>query len=334
MLSFQSSKIKHLPEMEKLFKAALMKTDMSFDYPDPSGNKILREQIKTLHPHWEGEVLITNSATEATYLALSQFSGKTLALNVPSYFGVIRQAKELGIKVKEWKTVEELENLSSVDVILLTSNFTPPTGKSFSDHDKLKIAEYANAKDVTVIEDNAYELLSYSEGELTSINSNKVIRINSFSKILTPSLRMGFVIASDDFFSKMRSNKITINLSSSSISQSIISEILKDQMIVGKWQKELMHRAKVAQAAIEEYFHQKVKVSDGGAFLKLDLDESIDVSNFIKFAKENGVLIDDNKNQYMDGITQSYVRLHLGSINKEDINKAIETISKYNKKST
>lgn len=328
MLSFQSSKITPLLESENILSEALNNVKLSFDYPNPSGDEELRKKIKVLHPHWDGEVLITNSATEATYLALSPFKGKRLALNVPSYFGVIRQAKELNITVCEWETVKDLEKLKDIDVILLTSNFTPPTGQSFSEEDKNKIANYANKMDSTVIEDNAYEFLSYNKNMLTSIKAKKAIRINSFSKILTPSLRMGFIITEKEIFAKLRSHKITMNLSSSGLSQSIISNVLSHEDFIYKWQNELHERALIAKKAIKKHLDQEVHIHDGGAFLKLDLPEKFDVNEFILKAKSNSVLIDDNRNQYINGLTQNYIRLHLGAIKKEDINKAIKTLKK------
>ncbi len=326
MYSFQSSKIEPLESMEKAFKKSLNNVTSSFEYPNPSGDSNLRKQVKQLHPHWTGDVLITNSATEATYLALSQVSG-VIALNVPSYFGVIRQAKELGLTVVEWETVEELKKIKEFDAVLLTSNFTPPTGVSFSDKDKQVIGSIANDKDAIVIEDNAYEFLSYSEKPLTAIQANKVIRINSFSKLLTPSLRMGFLMAENDLFSAMRSKKITMNLSSSGLSQSVISGILEDQTLISEWQKELFSRYNSAKKAIKKYFNSDVEASEGGPFVKLSFDKHYNISALIGRAKNDGILLDNNENQYMNKETKPYIRLHLGSIKRTDIDEAIEKLS-------
>lgn len=326
MLSFQSSTINPLPRMEEAFNNAIKNVDASFEYPNPSGNEKLIEQVKNLHTHWDGEVLITNSATEATYLALSQISGGKLALNVPSYFGIIRQAKELNITVVEWETIEELSNIKDVDAILLTSNFTPPTGKSFSNEDKNNISEIADKQDALVIEDNAYEFLSYGNKTLTSIPANKVIRINSFSKLLSPSLRMGFIMAKGELFSKIRSQKITMNLSSSGLSQSIISNILDNEELINSWQKELEERASIAKKEIKEKLNQRINIYDGGSFIQLSLSGNRDLKSVISLAKEKGLLIDDNKNQYMNNQSKSYLRLHLGAISKADIPKAIHIL--------
>lgn len=326
MLSFQSSKIEPIFEIEKELKNAISKLDCSFNYPNPSGNQKLIKQISELHPHWEGDVLVTNSATEATYLALSLFKGKTVALNVPSYFGVIRQLKELSINIVEWNNVEDLLSIPEFDAILLTSNFTPPIGKSFSEHDKYLIAKYSKEQNAVVIEDNAYEFLSYDKNNLTSIPTDNAIRINSFSKLLTPSLRMGFSISSSEHYKKMRSKKITMNLSSSDISQSIISSVLDNTSVINLWQSELKERAIICKNAIGKYLNIDVSVFDGGAFIKLPLNEEIILENMIDICKKNGLLIDNNKNQYLDNLSKNYIRLHLGAIKKENIEKGIEVI--------
>lgn len=326
MLSFQSSKIEPISSIEKALKKAILNVDCSFGYPNPSGNELLIKEINKLHPHWEGKTLITNSATEATYLALSLFEGKTIALNVPSYFGVIRQIKEFGLNVIEWENTEDLLNIPKCDVILLTSNFTPPTGKSFSLKEKEIIAKYAKENDAVIIEDNAYEFLSYGKEKITSIPSEKFIRINSFSKLLSPSLRMGFSISSEDLYLKMRSKKITMNLSSSEMSQSIIYSVIKDHSIISEWQDELKERAYICKDMIDKYFNIDVSVYDGGAFIKLPIKSSIKISQVIDKCKENGVLLDDNKNQYLDSESKNYIRLHLGAINKHNIECGIKLI--------
>lgn len=330
MLSFQSSKIEPLPEMKLAFEKAIKNIETSFDYPDPSGDKELRLQIKSYHPHWKGDVLITNSATEATYLALSQISGGKLALNVPSYFGIIRQAKLLGIEILEWENVEDLMKLKNYDAILLTSNFTPPNGKSFDQKNKRLIKECADNNNAIVIEDNAYEFLSYSDIESTSINANRMIHINSFSKLLSPNLRMGFIIANAELFVKLRSNKITMNLSSSPIPQSIIKDILKNKTIVDKWRKELKERYQVAQKSIEFNFGFVIPINDGGSFIQIPLNEGLNVECFIEKAKNIGVLLDNNKNQYLNDKSKPYLRLHLGALSKKDIPVAIKLLSKIN----
>lgn len=326
MLSFQSSKLIPLKSMDEIFKKSIMECDFEYDYPNPSGNDRLIRQIKELHPHWEGNVLVTNSATEATYLALSLLAGKTLALNVPSYFGVLRQIKELNINVLEWETVDDLEKLDSFDGILLTSNFTPPTGRSFSDDDKNKIAKIADKQKAIVIEDNAYEFLSYSVEKLTAVKADKTIRINSFSKVLTPNLRIGFLIAEESLFKKIRSKKITMNLSSSGISQSIISNILDNKMFIKEWQNEIKARAFEVKKCVKKHFKIDVDVFDGGSFIRLPIT-NIPISEFVLKAKEIGILIDDNKNQYINNESKPYIRLHLGAIEKQDIDKAIKKLS-------
>ena len=323
MLSIQSSKISPIKEMEDLIRSAVKHVKPSFDYPDPSGLDKLKNQVKLLHPHWSGDVLMTNSATEATYLALSEIRGGCLALNVPSYFGILRQAKELGIKIIEWRTMDDLRKIDNFDAILFTSNFTPPTGKSFSDSEKSEIAVMANNKSAIVIEDNAYELLGYNDKPLSAISAYKSIKIGSFSKMLTPSLRMGYLVSSGVLFKNIRSRKITMNLSSSELSQSIISKILEDENIIKLWREELLHRALIMQDDLSFIFFTAVPIYDGGCFLKFPLRDDINLEDLKKETESNGLLIDCNNGQYLDNKSRPYLRINLAAIQKEDINDAV-----------
>jgi 2-aminoadipate transaminase len=199
-------------------------------------------------------------------------------------------------------------------------------GQSFSNEDKKRIANFANLKKALVIEDNAYEFLSFNNEILTSIKADNYIRLNSFSKLLSPSLRLGFIMAESEMFNKIRSKKISINLSSSPISQEIISNILEDKNIIKLWQKELKERALLLKEEIKKQMDIDIEMPEGGSFIKLPLSDNIDLEEFIAKARENGLLLDSNKHQYINNYPHPYLRLHLGAIAKDDI---VEAVNKF-----
>lgn len=328
-LSLQSNTI-ILPK-ETLTEMTKAKNDFDIDkpafYPGSWGSSALREDVKRLTPNWTGEALITGSATQALMLSLQHVGrGKTLAVKVPSYFGVLRQAEELGMNVKPWQTVEELETLGAVDAVLLTSNLTPPTGQSLPDDDKKRVADFARKHDAWVIEDNAYEPLWFDKAP-TPIPTDpaRIIRVGSLSKTASPDFRVGFIRADNDTLEAIRNRKITAELSTPRLIQEVARAAVTEQAIT-RWRNTLKSRAETMQRALVKAFNVDVAMPEGGPYMALPLPENTDIDALVAQCKSNNLLIDDNRHQYPDDQNRPYLRLHFGGIREENIQQAVDTL--------
>jgi len=312
---------------EKLAKDAKQIIRASSSYPGTMGWEQLRDDVTRITPNWKGDVLITGAATEGTFLALQHVGrGKRLAVNIPCFFGILRQAKSLGIEVVPWQTMAELEQAGKVDAILLTSNLTPPTGISFSDSDKAKIAQIARANNAWVIEDNAYEPLWFGKAPTPiPADPEKSIRVGSLSKICSPGFRLGFMRAEGGIINQIRSEKITGNLSTALPLQIIASAALTDELLHG-FRAELRERAEILRRAITKRFGFTPEMPAGGTYMRLALPDGINLPALIARSGEKGVSLDDNRHQYPDGQNRPYIRLHYGAIKATDIGRAVGII--------
>lgn len=331
MLSLQSNTVLLPEETLNELDAALKAIDVrrAASYADTWGDLALRDDVKRLTPSWTGEALITGSATQALMLSLQHVGrGKTLAIQVPCYFGVLRQAKELAMTVKPWHTTAELEEVGAVDVILLTSNLTPPHGRSMSEVDKERVVRAARQHDAWVIEDNAYEPLWF-DSPPTPIHADpaRSIRIGSLSKIVSPDFRVGFVRADRATLEALRARKITMELSTPRFIQEAARAGITSQALE-RWRHEMKSRSETMRRALVEAFGVGVPVPEGGPYIELPLPDDLDIPSLISRCTENGLLIDENRHHYSDGSNRPYLRLHCGSIREQEIPLAIDIMQR------
>lgn len=299
------------------------------DYPGSKGDSGLREDVKRITPNWHGDVLITNSATQALSSTLSFIgTGKTIAVQVPAYFAIFDQAKKLKQRIVSWETVDQLEKLRNYDAIITTSNHTPPSSVSLTASDKERIANFAKKHSAWVIEDNAYEPLWFNHEPLPiPTDPDRSIRIGSFSKISGPGLRLGFSRATDEILDSIRKAKIADELSTSLAPQLIVSPSLTADNL-DNWKETLRTRATLLGKDLEAKTRIEIPKPDGGSYLRLDLPKGCDPHTLAKACEDQDLLIDTNEHQYSDGKPRPYIRLHCGAIDEKDISQAAEILTK------
>jgi 2-aminoadipate transaminase len=178
-------------------------------------------------------ILITNGVQEAISLAISCFKDKTLACIEPSYPGFEDAAKIFGcktIKFQESTWLEELENLPSGSLFYLSADFSNPTGYSLNFEERKKLIELAVEKKFYVFDDATYRPFNLDDPlpSLVSLNSEKVIHAMSFSKILAPGLRTGFIAVPNGLINDFVAAKSNLSLNNSGITQKIVSEWLEN----------------------------------------------------------------------------------------------------------
>ena len=298
------------------------------DYPDTWGDDVLRRRINAMTPTWGGEVLVTGSATQALNLVLDSIGkGKTLAVNIPVYFGVLRKAKDLGLTVKTWESAADLGALGAFDAVLLSSNFTPPAGQSFSPADKKTIADIAAKNDAWLIEDNAYDPIWFDRfPDPIAYNPDKTVRVCSLSKIAAPGFRLGFIKANDTVMEALRSAKITMDLSSSIIPQ-ILARAALEPRVLAAFRADVHERVIALADALRTHAGVTPVMPQGGPFIRLDLPPEYAVKAVQGKLRALNVKADANGHYYPDGLDRPFIRLNAGAAPKEDLVTAAARIA-------
>ena len=176
-------------------------------YTAPKGDMLLRQEITRRALRWgqaqsSEDIVITSGCTEALTLALKSVSrpGDTVAIESPTYFGLLHVLEASGIKVLELPTnpvsgvdLEALERAletKSVTACLLSSSFNNPLGCTMPDESKIALMRLLGKHDVPLIEDDVYGDIYFGTERPKPFSaldpSGDAIYCSSFSKTIAP----------------------------------------------------------------------------------------------------------------------------------------------------
>ncbi len=232
-------------------------------------------------------------------------------------------------------------------------NFQNPGGVTMSLARRRRLVEVAHERELLILEDNPYGLLRY-EGEAlptlysldaevggTRAAADLVIYLGTFSKILSPGLRLGWAVAPRPVLEKLNLGKQGADLCSSSVTQLFVAEYFKQQQGRGepRWLSYLeqlkvlyKRRRDVMLAALQEHFgeHARWTKPQGGLFVWATLDERIDTTDLLAQARESeGVAFVPGRAAYMDGRRgASSMRLNFAGVPDDEIREGIRRIGK------
>ncbi|MDQ0999231.1 DNA-binding transcriptional MocR family regulator [Phyllobacterium ifriqiyense] len=222
-----------------------------------------------------------------------------------------------------------------VKLAYLTADFSNPTGETIGRSERAKLIELAHELDIPLIEDAAYRSLRFNgenapsmlaldierEGE---IDKTRVIYSGSFSKTLTPGLRVGWVCAAKPIISKLVLIKQAADLHSPTINQMVIHHVAKrhfDQQVSKACDSYRLRRDHMLQA-LQNYMPEGVTWTkpEGGMFVWMTLPEHMDGADLLaKSIKEIQVAFVPGSAFFADGSGKNTIRLNYSLPNAEAI---------------
>jgi 2-aminoadipate transaminase len=221
-------------------------------------------------------------------------------------------------------------------------NFHNPGGVTMSLPRRLRLVEVARERELLVLEDNPYGLLRY-EGEplptLYSLDaqaagqggtSDLVIYLGTFSKILSPGLRLGWAVAPRAVLEKLNLGKQGADLCSSPMTQLFVTAYFSqcDWRDYLETLKSLYRRRRdVMLEALEEHFGGRAGWTrpEGGLFIWATLDGNVDTTDLL--ARSEGVAFVPGRAAYTDERSgSSSMRLNFAGVADEDIREGMRRI--------
>lgn len=216
----------------------------SLQYAPPLEN--LKHQIVALMKQrgincTSSQIFLTSGAQQAIHLLCRVLidSEEVALTDTATYPGFIQATQSLNINLStipvsfvDGIDMSELEALykkaPKPKFFYTMSEGHNPLGTSLSKEKRLKLTEIAQTYQIPIIEDDAYGFLNYQpvEPALKAYNSNWVFYIGSFSKILAPSARTGWVVAPESLIAKLEILKESADINTATFSQRIISNFL------------------------------------------------------------------------------------------------------------
>jgi 2-aminoadipate transaminase len=171
-------------------------------------------------------------------------------------------------------------------------NFQNPTGRRLPIERRRALAEFAKTSAFPVIEDDPYGALDYAGAPLPTLLSmapDHIVYLGSFSKVLAPGLRVGYLIAPEELHFKLVQAKQATDLHTPSFTQRVVHEVVKNGFLdthVPAIRALYRDQCQAMLAALERYMPKGVKWNqpEGGMFVWVDLPASIDSMNLLEAA--------------------------------------------------
>lgn len=325
----------------------------SAEYDYPPGNECFREQIAKRSVFWgckflASQVITTCGATEAIRISLQAITdpGDTVAVESPTYFGILQILESLKLKTveipshsKDGIDLEYLKKLlekTPLKACVLTPNFNNPCGSMMPEPSKKDLVNLLAKNKVYLIEDDIYGDLAFNGIRPKAVKSydhsdELVFLCSSFSKTLAPGYRVGWVIPPKRFYKRIAHLRYTSTLSTPSLPQMVIAEYLKTggyDRHIRKFTKLLLLNSHRVIAAVLKYFPPGTRISrpQGGIVVWVELPSQMDSRELFKRAISKGISILPGVFFSAQGLYKNYIRISHGQRWTEKEERAIRSL--------
>ena len=236
--------------------------------------------------------------------------GDTVICENPSFIGSMNAFRSYGLKLRGVEMDEEgilpeaLEAIAASDpkvrFLYTIPTFQNPSGRTMTLERRKAVLEIAKKYDFLIVEDNPYGDLRYEGEDVAPIKSldeeGRVIYVGSYSKVLAPGIRMGFVSAHQDLIAKMVIAKQVSDVHTNQFFMILAAEYLKRYNLddhVREVRKLYKHKLDLMAGAIREHFPAEVifHKPQGGLFLWCSLPEGYDALELCRRSGEAKVSI-------------------------------------------
>lgn len=328
-------------------------------YGATEGYPVLRELIKERlaiinHIENDEEVMVVSGSTQAMDVAVKvlcnegdivlceemTFSG---AVNAIRGYGAVPQAVPMKIE-EESIDLEALEEMLRMDIhhrikmLYLIPTFQNPLGTSVPLEKRQAIYDIAQKYDVVIFEDDPYGDLLYEGDPIPKIKEmdtdGRVIYAGSFSKILAPSTRLGFVMAPDELLEKLILAKQVSDSHSNFYWQVMLAEFMQHYNFEAHvdFLKVLYKENLTAMMdGLDRLPSEKISYikPTGGYFICCKLTDTIDMKKFYQYLEEDKVVVIPGNIMSVKGAGYDhYIRLNFTKPTVEEIITGIERLGK------
>ncbi|MRX11340.1 aminotransferase class I/II-fold pyridoxal phosphate-dependent enzyme [Pseudoduganella sp. FT25W] len=291
------------------------------------------------------QVLMTSGSQQALDLLGKVLidEGSRVLVETPSYLGALQA---FSVYRPEFKSVETDDHglvPSSIDAVaegarMLYSlpNFQNPTGRTMSIERRQELVETCARLGLPLIEDDPYGALSY-KGEplpkMVAMNPDGVIYMGSFSKVLTPGIRLGYVVAPLPLARRLELAKQAADLHTSQLTQMVVHEVIKDGFLeqhIPKIRALYGDQCQVMLDAMAQHFPAGVEWTkpEGGMFIWVTLPKHIDAMKLLDEAIAQKVAFVPGSPFYANEPATNTLRLSFVTVPPERIRHGIEILGK------
>jgi 2-aminoadipate transaminase len=292
------------------------------------------------------EILICNGSQQAFDLIAKVFLevNDTIVIEYPAYLGALQS---FGFYEPTYKEVEltstgldlvQLEEAlkDNPKLMYVVPNFQNPTGLTYSDDNRKAIAELLKKTDTILIEDDPYGELRFKgldHKPIKSLLDEQTILLGSFSKIVSPGMRMGWLVAKHDIMDKLVMAKQASDLHSNYFTQRILTQYLLDNDIdeqIRRIKDLYLGQREQMLASIKKYFDPSIITTEpeGGMFLWATLPEGISSMSLFQEAVNEKIVYVPGDPFYVNGEGINTLRLNYTNSTSDEIDLGIQRLAK------
>lgn len=325
----------------------------ALQYSTTEGYLPLREFIARRYLQKKGlkigpdDILITTGSQQALDLIAKVFvnKGDTVVLERPGYLGAIQafslyEVKFIQVPLEEdgidTRQLEKVLKNNKPKLFYSVPNFQNPSGISYSLAKRKEVARLVKKYGVAFVEDDPYSELRFMGKDLPPIRKfldRDALLLGTFSKIVAPGLRLGWVCAGQKIMDKLIIAKQAADLHTNYLAQRIVCRHLHDNdldtyldTVRAKYraQRDLMVNL------IEKHLPPQVRCTkpEGGMFLWLSLPEEYSATELLKYALKENVAFVPGDAFYTDDSGKHTFRLNFSNSDAAKIEKGVQALAR------
>lgn len=318
----------------------------SYEFP-PGAPELRRQIAKRMSeqncPVDPNDILITNGCQEAMTLALRAVTipGDIVAVESPTFYGLLQVIESLSLRAIEIPThpregiaLEALQLACEqwpIKACIAVPNYSNPLGYCMSDLRKQALVELINRYQIMLIEDDIYGDLGYGQQRPSTVKSRdsegRVLYCSSFSKSLSPGLRVGWLVPGA-LYEKTEYLKYVTNLATPTLAQLIVAEVLEHggyDRYLRRARQQYRQAVERMTAAVGAYFPPGTRITQpqGGFLLWVELPGKIDAITLTQQALALGISIAPGPIFSATQKYRNFIRLNCAVDWDERINQAL-----------
>ncbi len=299
------------------------------------------------------DILITNGSQQALDLIgkIMLDPDDVVVVEKPTYLGALQafnqyQASYVVVPMdEEGMLVDELEPLLArplptgrrIKFIYAIPNFQNPTGRSLSLPRRMRLVELASHYGVPIVEDDPYGELRYEGERLPTLKSldtsGCVLYLGTFSKILAPGLRLGWVVTSPEAMEVLLHGKQPADLHTGMIQQMATYQVCRNGFVdshVEQIKAFYKERRDVMLRALEEYFPREAHCTHpaGGLFVWAELPRHVDTRELLVEAVRNKVAFVPGQGFHPDNTGTNTMRLNFSNVPPDQLREGVRRLGK------
>ncbi len=301
------------------------------------------------------QVLITTGSQQGLDLIAKVLidAGSKVLVESPTYLGAIMAFTPMEPRVESVASAAigaaggvDLEDLKAkapgARFLYVLPNFQNPTGRSMNEADRSALSQTASQLGLPLLEDNPYGDLWFDQpppAPLTARNPDGGVYLGSFSKVLAPGLRMGFMVAPKILYPKLLQAKQAADLHSPGFNQRMIFEVMQNGFL-DRHVPDIRALYKAQRDAMLEALAQHFPASanpddslqwntpEGGMFLWAKLPQGMSAVDLLPIAVDHGVAFVPGAPFYADHGDPRTMRLSFVTPSAEEIHRGVASLAK------